>query len=145
VLLTTQYLEEADQLADSIAVVDHGRVNAKGTSDELKAQVGGERLELTVARGGDLNAAAQALRPYASGELQINTERRRLVVPVTQGAQLLTAVVRDLDAAGVPLDDLALRRPTLDDVFLALTGRPAEETELPTDTPAIEPLVRSTR
>jgi ABC-2 type transport system ATP-binding protein len=145
VLLTTQYLEEADQLADSIAVVDHGRVIAKGTSDELKAQVGGERLELTIARGGDLNAAAQTLQSYASGELQINAERRHLVVPVTQGAQLLATVVRDLDAAKVPLDDLALRRPTLDDVFLALTGRPAEETEPATDTPVNEPLVRSTR
>ena len=145
VLLTTQYLEEADQLADSIAVVDHGRVIAKGTSDELKAQVGGERLELTVARRGDLNAAAQTLQSYASGDLQINSERRHIVVPVTQGAQLLAAVVRDLDAAMVPLDDLALRRPTLDDVFLALTGRPAEETEPTTDTLAAEPLVRSTR
>lgn len=145
VLLTTQYLEEADQLADSIAVVDHGRVIAKGTSDELKTQVGGERLELTVARGGDLNVAAQAVQPYASSDLQINTERRHLIVPVTQGAQLLTSVVRDLDAAQVPLDDLALRRPTLDDVFLTLTGRPAEETEQPTDTPASEPLVRSAR
>jgi len=145
VLLTTQYLEEADQLAHSIAVVDHGRVIAKGTSDELKAQVGGERLELTVARGGDLNAAMQAVQSYASGDLQMNAERRHLVVPVTQGAQLLTAVVRDLDAAKVPLDDLALRRPTLDDVFLALTGRPAEETEPATETLAAEPLVRSTR
>src|SRR5438067_6896994 len=145
VLLTTQYLEEADQLADQIAVVDHGRVIANGTSDELKAQVGGERLELTVAHGGDLNAATQAVRPYSSGELQINTERRHLVVPVTQGAQLLATVVRDLDAAQIPLDDLALRRPTLDDVFLTLTGRPAEETELPADNLASEPLVRSTR
>src|SRR5579859_4704766 len=145
VLLTTQYLEEADQLADQIAVVDRGRVIANGTADELKTQVGGERLELTVARGGDLNAAARALHPYSSGELQINVERRHLVVPVTQGAQLLADVVRDLDAAQVPLDDLALRRPTLDDVFLTLTGRPAEETELPAATPATEPLVRSAR
>jgi len=98
-----------------------------------------------VAHGGDLIVAAQVVHPYASGELQINTERRHLVVPVTQGSQLLAAVVRDLDAAQVPLDDLALRRPTLDDVFLTLTGRPAEETELPTDTPATEPLVRSAR
>ena len=144
-LLNTQYLEEADQLADQIAVVDHGRVIANGTSDELKAQVGGERLELTVARGGDLNAAARALHPYSSGDFQINMERRHLVVPVTRGAQLLAAVVRDLDAAQVPLDDLALRRPTLDDVFLTLTGREASETELPTATPATEPLVRSAR
>ena len=145
VLLTTQYLEEADQLADSIAVVDHGRVIANGTSDELKAQVGGERLELTVAHGGDLQTAAQVVYPYGSGELQINTERRHLVVPVRQGVQLLAAVVRELDAAQVRLDDLALRRPTLDDVFLTLTGREASATELPADIPAGEPLVRSAR
>ena len=145
VLLTTQYLEEADQLADQIAVVDHGRVIANGTSDELKAQVGGERLELTVARGGDLNAAVQAIRPYSAGELQVNTERRHFIVPVTNGAQLLADVVRDLDAAQVPLDDLALRRPTLDDVFLTLTGRPAEEAESLSDTSTTESMVRSAR
>src|SRR5947208_8794136 len=89
VLLTTQYLEEADQLADQIAVVDQGRVIANGTADELKTQVGGERLELTVARGGDMDAAVEAVRPYSVGELQVNAERRHLVVPVTQGAQLL--------------------------------------------------------
>jgi ABC-2 type transport system ATP-binding protein len=145
VLLTTQYLEEADQLADQIAVVDHGRVIANGTADELKAQVGGERLELTVTRGGDLDAAVQALRPYSSGELQVDADRRHLVVPVTRGAQQLAEVVRDLDAEQIPLDDLALRRPTLDDVFLALTGRAAEEAEPPAKTAATQPLVRSTR
>src|SRR5205085_1939756 len=145
VLLTTQYLEEADQLADQIAVVDHGRVIANGTADELKAQVGGERLELTVAQGGDLQAAMRAVHPYASGEIQVNTERRHLVVPVTQGAQLLATVVRDLDAEHIPLDDLALRRPTLDDVFLALTGRAAEEEEPLANTLDLPPMVRSTR
>src|SRR5438128_365142 len=139
VLLTTQYLEEADQLADQIAVVDHGRVIANGTADELKAQVGGERLELTVTRGGDLDAAVQALRPYSSGELQVDADRRHLVVPVTRRAQQLAEVVRDLDAEQIPLDDLALRRPTLDDVFLALTGRAAEEAELPAETAATQP------
>src|SRR6266566_6804073 len=117
VLLTTQYLEEADQLAHQIAVVDRGRVIAKGTADELKAQVGDERIELTLAQGGDLAAAAQALRPYSSGELQVDRERRHLAVPVTNGAQRLAAIVRDLDGAQIALDDLALRRPTLDDVF----------------------------
>ena len=129
VLLTTQYLEEADQLADQIAVVDHGLVIAKGTSDELKTQVGGERIEFTVAPGGDLTAAIQAVRPYSSGEIQIITEDRRLSVPVTRGAQQLAAVIRDLDAARIPLDDLALRRPTLDDAFLSLTGHAATTTE----------------
>ncbi len=145
VLLTTQYLEEADQLADQIAVVDLGRVIAKGTADELKAQVGGERIELTLARGGNLNAAVRAMRPYSLGEIQVNADDRQLVVPVTQGAQQLAAVVRDLDAAQIPLDNLALRRPTLDDVFLTLTGRTTTSGDLSTDTPDPRALARSTR
>ena len=128
VLLTTQYLEEADLLANQIVVVDHGQVIARGTSDELKAQVGGERLEISVARGSDLDAALRALSPYASGDLRVDHERRRVVVPVINGSRLLPSAVRDLDAAGLQLDDLALRRPTLDDVFLTLTGHAAEET-----------------
>lgn len=145
VLLTTQYLEEADQLAHQIAVVDHGRVIAKGTSDELKAQVGGERLELTVAYKGDLDAAVQAVRPYSVGEIQVNVDHRHLIVPVTQGTQLLTAVVRDLDAAQILVEDLAMRRPTLDDVFLALTGRVAEETDELADMLADRPMERIAR
>ena len=145
VLLTTQYLEEADQLANQIVVVDLGKVIARGTSDELKTQVGGERLELTVERGGDLDAAVTALRPYSQGEIQVNELDRQLVVPVAKGAQLLTSVVRDLDAARIPVDDLALRRPTLDDVFMTLTGRTATTGDLSTDTPAPRSLARSTR
>jgi len=143
VLLTTQYLEEADHLADQITVVDVGRVIARGTADELKAQIGGERLELTVARGGDLNGAAQALRPYSAGEIQVNADARQLVVPVRQGTQLLADVVRDLDAVHIPLDTLALRRPTLDDVFLTLTGRAATTGDLPAEAPGLT--ARSTR
>ena len=127
VLLTTQYLDEADHLADQIVVIDRGRVIARGTAEELKTQVGGERLELTVAAGFDLQGAWEALRPHSSGEVQIDSERRRLVAPLARGAQQLTTIVRDLDAAGVVLDDLALRRPTLDDVFLSLTGRAATD------------------
>lgn len=145
VLLTTQYLEEADQLAHQIAVVDYGRVIAQGTADELKAQVGGERLELTVTRGGDLDAAMEAVRSYSSGEIQVNADHRHLVVPVTNGSQLLTAIVRDLDVAQIPLDDLALRRPTLDDVFLTLTGRTASSADLPAEIPDTRPMVRSSR
>jgi ABC-2 type transport system ATP-binding protein len=145
VLLTTQYLEEADQLAHQIAVVDHGRVIARGTSDELKAQVGGERIEFTVADRGDLDAAAEAVRPYSIGKLQVNADHRQLVVPVAQGAQLLAEVVRDLDAAQIPLDDLALRRPTLDEVFLTLTGHSVTSEDLPVETTATQPMLRSTR
>ncbi len=144
VLLTTQYLEEADQLAHQIAVVDQGRVIARGTADELKSQVGGERLELTVARGGDLEAAAQAVSPYSVGEIQINAEHRHIIVPVTNGAQILVTVVRDLDNARVPLDDLALRRPTLDDVFLTLTGHAATTPDQSTEE-APQPALRSAR
>jgi ABC-2 type transport system ATP-binding protein len=145
VLLTTQYLEEADQLANQIVVIDLGKIIARGTSDELKTRVGGERLELTVARGGDLDAAVEALRSYSQGEIQIDEFDRHLIVPVAQGAQILASVVRDLDSAGVAVDDLALRRPTLDDVFLSLTGRTATTGDLSTDTPAPRPLARSTR
>lgn len=143
VLLTTQYLEEADQLAHRIAVVDHGRVIANGTADELKTQLGGEHLEFTVAPGGDLNVALQAAQAYSSGEIQISAERRHLAVPVTNGAQQLAAIIRDLDAAHVPLEDLALRRPTLDDVFLTLTGHAASEGEASTQAETAQSLVRS--
>ena len=127
-LLTTQYLDEADRLADRIAVVDTGRVIASGTADDLKARVGGERLELTVTEGGNVNVAARVLAPYARGEgnVRVEVDRRHASATVEGGAKLLAAVVRDLDAAGVQLDDLGLRRPTLDDVFLALTGHAAE-------------------
>jgi len=130
-LLTTQYLEEADHLAHQIVVIDHGRVIAQGTADELKTQIGGERLELTFALSSDLNATLQVVRPYSSGEIQIDRERRHLAVPVTNGAQRLAAIVRDLDGAQIALDDLALRRPTLDDVFFSLTGRAVSEAEPP--------------
>lgn len=147
VLLTTQYLEEADQLADQIVVVDLGRVIARGTADELKAQVGGERLEITVARGGSLDDAIAVIRPYSVGEIQVHTDTRRLLVPVAQGPQLLTSVIRDLDAAQVSLDDLALRRPTLDDVFLSLTGHAAttEDESTVKATQTSQPLARSAR
>jgi ABC-2 type transport system ATP-binding protein len=127
VFLTTQYLDEADHLADQIVVFDRGRVIARGTADELKTQIGGERLEITVAEGFDLQGALEALRPHSAGEVQIDSERRQLVAPLARGAQQLTTIVRDLDAAGLVLDNLALRRPTLDDVFLSLTGRAATD------------------
>ena len=129
ILLTTQYMEEADRLADRIAVLDRGRVIAEGTSDQLKAQIGGERLEVTVTNDVDLPRAVDALRRHCDGEVHVEADRRHASVPVTAGARALGAAARDLDAAGVDLEDLSLHRPTLDDVFLSLTGRVAEPIE----------------
>jgi ABC-2 type transport system ATP-binding protein len=126
VLLTTQQLEEADQLADRIAVVDHGRVIAEGTSAELKAKVGGERVLLTVAAESDLAAARDVLSRIADGLPHIDPAARTVEAPVGGGARRMPEIVRELDAAGVLLDDLGIRRPSLDDVFLTLTGRAAD-------------------
>jgi ABC-2 type transport system ATP-binding protein len=125
VLLTTQYLEEADELASTIAVVDHGRIIARGTADELKSQVGGERVEVVVRERADIARAVEALRRDADGEITVDQHTRRLTAPVNGGAERLVHVVRDLDELGIGIDDIALRRPTLDDVFLALTGHAA--------------------
>jgi ABC-2 type transport system ATP-binding protein len=126
-LLTTQYLEEADALADDIAIIDRGKVIAKGTADELKAQVGGERVELTVADRSELAKAADALRRVAADEPVVDEDSHLVTVQVTGGTRALADVVRELDAAGVEAQDLALRRPTLDEVFLSLTGHAADE------------------
>ncbi|NYI06049.1 ATP-binding cassette domain-containing protein [Allostreptomyces psammosilenae] len=130
-LLTTQYLEEADQLAHSIAVVDHGRVIARGTSDELKAQVGGERVEVVVLDPAELSGALAATAKHAVGEAHVEQQAKRVVVPVSGGAGALADIIRDLDVQGIRIADIALRRPTLDDVFLALTGHAAEDERTP--------------
>lgn len=126
-LLTTQYLEEADQLADDIVVIDHGREIAHGTADQLKTQVGGERIEVTVTELTQVTTAHEVLARFAVGDIQIDHHSRGLTAPISGGATILTQALRDFDARGVVIQDVGLRRPTLDDVFLALTGHVAEE------------------
>lgn len=135
VLLTTQYLEEADKLADSIAVVDRGKVIARGTSDQLKAQTGGERLAVTVGVG-QVDRAREVLARVGAGAIDIDEHTRTLVVPVTGGAGALLDAVRAFDAAGVAVLDIGIRRPTLDDVFLELTGRHAQGDQVAAEEPA---------
>ena len=127
VLLTTQYLEEADQLAHDIVVIDHGQVIARGDADTLKAQVGGERLVVTIAEGDRLAEVAGSLRPLGIGDAEIDDHTRTLTLPVTTGTTALVEAVRMLGDAGVTVQDIGIRRPTLDDAFLSLTGHRAEE------------------
>ena len=140
-LLTTQYMEEADQLCDDIVVIDRGTKIAQGTADELKTQLGGERVEIVVEHATDIPAAQGVLEGISVGEVAVNEQTRRLTAAVTGGAAVLTEALRRLDAANVSLQDVGLRRPTLDDVFLTLTGHVAEENpDDPTDaTPADSP------
>jgi ABC-2 type transport system ATP-binding protein len=123
-LLTTQYLEEADQLADEIAVIDHGKVIARGTSDALKKEVGGERLEITV-ENTDITKTQEIVSRISSSA--IHTDVRTISAPVSTGSIALMEALRALDEAKIHPLDIALKRPSLDDVFLSLTGHVAEE------------------
>jgi len=126
-LLTTQYLDEADQLADQIAVIEGGRVIAEGTPDQLKAKTGDSRIRLTLAGGSDLATAVGALGPLVSGPVEADPERLRIVAPIPAREGITSDAVRSLDAAGVRVTDVDVTRPSLDDVFLALTGHGTDD------------------
>ena len=122
-LLTTQNLDEADQLADQIVVIDHGRVIAGGTARSLKSRIGGARIEVSLTRPDP--AAATVLAPFVTGPVSLSADGRRLRAGVAAAPGLATAIVRALDQAGITVDDAGIRQPSLDDVFFALTGRPS--------------------
>ena len=127
VLLTTQYMEEAERLADDIVVIDRGQMIAHGTSDELKVEIGGERIELILANSDDIPASRLILGELSGGEVQVHEHTRSLTAGVTGGAEALRQVLQRLAEKDVAVADIGLRRPTLDDVFLTLTGHAAEE------------------
>lgn len=129
VLLTTQYLEEADQLANQIVVLDHGNVIAKGTSNELKSQVGGDRIEIVVESTDDVYKAAVAIAEFGSAPAITEDLTKTILLPVAGGSTAIVNIVRKLDENQIWIADIALRRPTLDDVFLSLTGHATENTE----------------
>jgi ABC-2 type transport system ATP-binding protein len=129
VLLTTQYLEEAERLADDIAVVDHGRVIARGDARSLKRQVGGDQLHVVAARDDDLERIAAMMRGCAQSEPSVDRAIRSVTAPTDGGPGAIARLASDLDAAGIAVEDLGLRQPTLDDVFLTLTGQSAGEAE----------------
>jgi ABC-2 type transport system ATP-binding protein len=139
VFLTTQYLEEADRLADAISVIDGGRVIAEGTADELKAQVGGQQIELTIVDPGDAELVRSVLARHGASDPRTTDDGRTFTVGVTEGPRALESALAELNAGGVRMHDAGMRRPTLDDVFLRLTGHLAEpEPEAEADEPVHE-------
>ena len=127
VVLTTQYLEEADQLANEIVVIDHGRAIARGTSQELKRRIGGEHLDVHLALLSDLSRVEDILRPFAVGAIRTDDQDALISIPVAKGVEALGAVMIELTAQNVEILDIGLRRPTLDDVFMELTGHKSQE------------------
>jgi ABC-2 type transport system ATP-binding protein len=140
VLLTTQYLDEADQLADHISVMDSGRVVAEGTADDLKARIGGDRIEVIVHHAGDLRTTADLVERITANRADVDLDQRQVSAPVRERVAALTEVVRALHDTGVAVEDIGLRRPTLDEAFLSLTGRPTGSPD-----PAPEPSHESGR
>lgn len=130
ILLTTQYMEEADRLADTIAVIDRGRIVAQGTARELKEKIGGDMIEVTVADKTKTPAAARVLMDISLTLPEMNIEEGKVTLPVAGSAAALAGVIRRLDAAGIEVADVAHHRPTLDDVFLRLTGHAATEEKI---------------
>ena len=129
ILLTTQYMEEVDRLADDIVVIDHGKKIAQGTSDQLKKEIGGERVEVVLADAADLQPAETIMASLCIGDVQVERHVRRLTAAVTGGPDALRSVLQRLGDANIAVMDVGLRRPTLDDVFLTLTGHTAEEVD----------------
>jgi ABC-2 type transport system ATP-binding protein len=144
-LLTTQYMEEADQLADEIVVIDHGQCIARGTADQLKERIGGERIEIVVEAGADIPGARQVLSDFSVDGVRVDDRSRTLSAPVSGGANALMKVLRELDTHGITLSDVGLHRPTLDDVFLTLTGHTTVQADADGDGEPAEKRRRSRR